>query len=250
MEASLLGAFMASACVFCVLIEYPHSPVRLAIAEPAIRRLFMGFSMGLTAIAIIYSPWGKQSGAHINPSVSLAFFRLGRIHFWDTVFYIAAQFAGASLGMLSVASFLRRELADPAIEYAITIPGPRGPWVAFVAEFILSFGMMYAVLGLSGHQRLGRYTGLVVGLLLVIFITFEAPFSGMSINPARTFGSAVTAHVWTGFWIYVLAPTLGMLAAAEFYLWSNGRLAVKCCKLHHANAKRCVFCGANGGFTS
>ena len=210
----------------------------------------MGISMGLTAIAIIYSPWGKQSGAHINPSVSLTFFRLGKIQLWDTVFYIAAQFAGASLGMLSVARFLRTELADPAVEYVITVPGPKGPWVALVAEFLLSFGMMYTVLGLSGRQQLSRYTGVVVGFLLVIFVTFEAPFSGMSINPARTFGSAITAHVWTGFWLYVVAPTLGMLAAAEFYLWSKGRSRVKCCKLHHANAKRCVFCGANGGFAS
>jgi aquaporin Z len=152
--------------------------------------------------------------------------------------------------MLSVVPFLRTELADPAVLYVVTVPGIQGTWVALVAEWLLSFGMMYAVLCLSGHQRLSRYTGVVVGFLLVIFVTFEAPFSGMSINPARTFGSAITAHVWTGFWIYVLAPTLGMLAAAELYLWSKGRSAVKCCKLHHRNEKRCVFCGANGGFAS
>jgi len=250
MEASLLGAFMASASVFCVLLEYPHSPVRLAIVGPPVRRFLMGISTGLTAIAIIYSPWGRQSGAHINPSVSLAFLRLGKIQLWDAIFYMAAQFAGASCGVLSVIPLVRTELADPAVLYVVTVPGIHGTWVALVAEFVLSFGMMYTVLGLSGHQRLSRYTGVAVGFLLVIFVTFEAPFSGMSINPAITFASAITAHVWTGFWIYVLAPTLGMLAAAEFYLWCKGRLAVKCCKLHHANAKRCVFCGANGGFTS
>ena len=221
MEASLLGAFMASASVFCVLLEYPHSPVRLAIAGPVVRRFLMGISMGLTAIAIIYSPWGRQSGAHINPSVSLAFLRLGKIQLWDAIFYIAAQLAGASWGMLSVVPFLKAELANPAVLYIVTVPGRQGTWVALVAEFVLSFGMMYAVLCLSSHLRLSRYTGVVVAFLLVIFVTFEAPFSGMSINPARTFGSAITAHVWTGFWIYVLAPTFGMLAAAEVYLWSK-----------------------------
>jgi len=67
MEAGLLGAFMVSACLFGVLYEFPRSPVREAIASPFLRRMLMGTSMGLTAIAIIYSPWGKQSGAHINP---------------------------------------------------------------------------------------------------------------------------------------------------------------------------------------
>ena len=250
MEASLLGAFMVSACIFCILVEHPRSPVRLAIAMPMLRRLLMGISMGLTAIAIIYSPWGKQSGAHINPSVSLTFFRLGKIRLWDTVFYVAAQFTGAFLGVLFVALFLRTALADPAVQYVVTVPGPWGTWVALLAEFLIAFGMMLMVLDISSHHELGRYTGILVGLLLVIFITFEAPFSGMSLNPARTFGSAFTAHIWRGFWIYLAAPTLGMLVAAEVYLSCKGRLAVKCCKLHHANAKRCVFCGANGGFTS
>ena len=83
MEAGLLGAFMVSACVFGALYEFPQSPVHQSIMSGFLRRLLMGVSMGLTAIAIIYSPWGKQSGAHINPSVTLTFFRLGKIKFWD-----------------------------------------------------------------------------------------------------------------------------------------------------------------------
>src|SRR6266436_9020654 len=98
-EASLLGAFMVSACVFGALYEFPHSPVHQAITSGFLRRILMGMSMGMTAIAIIYSPWGKQSGAHINPSVTLAFFRLRKIRGWDAFFYIAAQFTGAALGV-------------------------------------------------------------------------------------------------------------------------------------------------------
>src|SRR5215469_13992271 len=79
MEAGLLGSFMVSACIFGALYEFPHSPVRHAIASQLLRRILMGVSMGLTAVAIIYSPWGKQSGAHINPSVTLTFFRLGKV---------------------------------------------------------------------------------------------------------------------------------------------------------------------------
>ena len=97
MEAGLLGAFMVSACLFGVLYEFPHSPVRQAISSAFLRRVLMGASMGLTAIAIIYSPWGKQSGAHINPSVTFTFFRLGKIKSQDAIFYIGAQFVGSSL---------------------------------------------------------------------------------------------------------------------------------------------------------
>src|SRR6266566_832023 len=126
MEAGLLGAFMVSACVFGALYEFPHSPVRQAIASQILRRMLMGLSMGLTAIAIIYSPWGKQSGAHINPSVTLTFLRLGKVKIWDAFFYIVSQFAGAVLGVVLVARFLGKELADPAVRYVVTVPGDHG----------------------------------------------------------------------------------------------------------------------------
>src|SRR5215471_15865060 len=100
MEAAGLGIFMVSACLFGALYESAVSPVRQALASSFVRRLLMGISMGLTAVSIIYSPWGKQSGAHINPSITVAFFRLGKIRKWDALFYILAQFGGAVLGVV------------------------------------------------------------------------------------------------------------------------------------------------------
>jgi aquaporin Z len=250
MEAALLGAFMVSACIFGALYEFPRSPVHQSIMSGFLRRLLMGVSMGLTAVAIIYSPWGKQSGAHINPSVTLTFFRLGKIKPWDAFFYIGAQFTGAVLGVCFVAIFLSRALADPAVRYVVTVPGPSGPWIALLTEFLIAFVLMSMVLHVSNHHRFDRFTGLFAGLLVATYITLEAPFSGMSMNPARTLGSAVSADLWNGYWIYLTAPPLGMLTAAEIYLWRKGHAAVKCCKLHHDNDKRCIFCGANGGFAS
>ncbi len=250
MEAGLLGAFMVSACVFGALYEFPGSPVHQAIGSSFVRRMLIGLSMGLTAVCIFYSPWGKQSGAHINPSVTFTFFRLGKIKGWDALFYVVAQFTGAVLGVFFVARFLGREVSDPAVRYVVTTPGPRGPWVALGAEFVIATVMMSAVLYFSNHHRLSNYTGLFAGTLVATYITLEAPFSGMSMNPARTFGSALPSMIWDGLWIYLTAPPLGMLFAAEIYLWRKGRQAVKCCKLHHDNDKRCIFCGANGGFAS
>jgi len=81
----------------------------------------------------------------------------------------------------------------------------------------------------------------LVGALVAVYISIEAPLSGMSMNPARTFGSAFGAHLWTSLWIYFTAPPLGMLLAAESYKRIKGSRPVACAKLHHYNNKRCIF---------
>ena len=245
MEATGLGIFMVSACAFAALFEHPASPVRGAIAAPLVRRILMGIAMGLTAVGIIFSPWGKQSGAHINPSVTLAFFRLGKIAPWDAVFYILAQFVGGVVGVGLMAVLLGAVLAHPTVNYVVTVPGAAGPGVAFVAEFVIAFGLMLVVLIVSNSRRLAPLTGVFAGALVAIYISTEAPLSGMSMNPARTFGSALLAQVWTEGWLYFIAPLLGMLLAAELYVRWPGFDRVICAKLHHHNTKRCIFqhCG-------
>ncbi|HSF47305.1 MAG TPA: aquaporin [Burkholderiales bacterium] len=247
MEAAGLGLFMISACVFVALVEHPGSLVRQAIEDPLMRRLLVGLAMGATAIAIIYSPWGKQSGAHLNPAVTLTFYRLGKIEPWDAAFYVIAQFLGGVAGVAISALILGRTvLADPTVNYVVTLPGENGVGLAFAAELFISFGLMLAVLILSNAKRLNRYTGLFAGALVATYITLEAPLSGMSMNPARTFGSAANAELWTALWVYFTAPLIGMLLASEVYLRAKGAQAVLCGKLHHENEKRCIFRCAYG----
>ena len=102
MEAAGLGIFMVSAGVFTILFEYPGSPVHQALSSGFLRRALIGLAMGLTAIGIIYSHWGKRSGAHLNPAVTLSFLWLGKIKPWDAVYYILAQFLGGLSGVLLV----------------------------------------------------------------------------------------------------------------------------------------------------
>jgi len=206
--------------------------------------------MGSIIISIIYSPWGKQSGAHLNPSVTLTFLRLGKVKVWDACFYVLFQFLGGVTGVALVAALFGGVVAHPAVRYVVTVPGMEGLLVALGAEFVIAFGMMSLILTLTNTPRLERYTGLAAGLLVATYITLEAPFSGMSMNPARTFGSALAADLWNGIWIYFTAPPLGMLTAAEIYLWLRGRHGVSCAKLHHSNDKRCIFCGKPAGETA
>jgi aquaporin Z len=242
MEAAELGAFMVSACLFGALLEHPASPVRQALGDPALRRVLMGLAMGATAVAIIYSPWGKQSGAHFNPSVTLTFLRLGKVRGWDAFFYVLAQFTGGVSGVLACRAVLGQALAHPAVNYVVTVPGPKGVGVAFAAEAAMTFVVMTVILALSNHTRFARFTGFFAGALVATYIAVEAPLSGMSMNAARTFGSALPAGVWTSFWVYLTAPLLGMLAAAELRERLKGARATHCAKLHHQNPKRCIFC--------
>jgi aquaporin Z len=244
MEAAGLGIFMVSACVLAVVLEHPASPVRQAITEPTVRRGLMGIAMGLTAIAIVYSPWGKQSGAHLNPSITLTFFRLGKVRPWDAAFYALAQFVGGATGVVVAATVLGAAVAHPSVHYVVTVPGPHGPGVAFVAELLISLVLMTTVLTVSNDPRRARLTGLSAGALVALYITVEAPLSGMSMNPARTFASAVSGETWTAIWAYFTAPPLGMLLAAEIHTRVTAPGRVMCAKLHHQNDRRCIFrCG-------
>lgn len=246
-EALGLGIFMLSACLFAALLEYPASAARLAIPDPRVRRGLMGVAMGATAIGIIYSPWGRRSGAHINPAVTLTYWRLGRIPLRDACFYTIAQFAGGAAGVLASLCIAPNAVMHPSVNYVVTVPGAAGLTTAAVAELAISFGLMLVVLNVSGNARSAPYTGLAAGALVAIYIALEAPYSGMSMNPARTAASAVVARLWTAWWIYFVVPPLAMLLAAEVHLRARGWARVGCAKLHHDTRIRCIFCGTGQG---
>jgi aquaporin Z len=245
-EAWALGMFMISAALCTALLEHPGSPVHQAIPNAFVRRALIGLAMGLTAVALIYSPWGQRSGAHMNPAVTLTFLRLGKIMPWDAAFYIKAQFLGGVGGVLLAKILLGTVIAHPAVNYVTTVPGPAGAGVAFAAEAAIAGGLMLTVLFVTNTPALARFTGLFAGLLVFLYITFEAPLSGMSINPARTVASALPSGIWTGGWIYFTAPVLGMLLAAQVYLFALNSTAAACPKLHHSIKQRCIFCGHEG----
>jgi aquaporin Z len=232
---------MVSAALFATALYHPSSWVAAGISNEWLRRGLMGLAMGLTAIGIIYSPWGQRSGAHMNPALSLTFFRLGRMTRQDFVGYVVAQFVGGIAGIAIVAAALHGLVSDPSINYVVTTPGPAGEGVAFGAEAAMAFGMMMVVLFMSNRPPLARFTGLVAGFLVCTYILFEAPLSGMSINPARTFGSALMARDFSGLWIYFVAPPLGMLLAAETYTRRFGFHRVICAKLYHPRGRPCHF---------
>ena len=242
MEVTEMGLYLFFTCIFATLLQHPTSPIRRLLPNGIVRRAFFGISIGATIFAIVLTPWGKQSGGHLNPAITLTFYRLGNVEFWDAIFYGVVQFAGATAGVAIASALLLGAPANATIRYAATLPGMHGAGVAFIAEVAISFVLMFTVLFASNHTLASRYTPYFVGTLYAIFITLETPLSGMSMNPARTFGSAFLGRYWHALWLYFLAPTVGMLVAAELFLLIRGGIGSSCAKLHRANDKRCIFC--------
>lgn len=236
-EAAGLGVFMVAAGLCVMLAGSP--PAEAAIPSPELRRALLGIAIGLTAVALIYSPWGMRSGAHLNPAVTLTFWRLGKIAPADAVFYALAQFAGGAAGTMSLAALFGGRFTLPPIAAIATLPGSWGELAAFAAEIAIAFVLMMTVLTANASIRLMRWTGACAGALVALYIAFEAPVSGMSLNPARSVASALPSGIWHGIWIYLTAPALGMLLAAELHVRRGRR--TPCAKLHHNTTGNCIF---------
>jgi aquaporin Z len=243
MEAAALGIFMISAGAFTTLLECPRSFLGQAFSEPGVCRGLIGIAMGATAMGLIYSPWGKRSGAHMNPAITITFLRLGKIPPWDAFFYIVFQFAGGLAGVLLTAWILGTDFTRPPVNYVATVPGPAGDLGAFAGELTISIIIMSMILYVSNKAAIARFTGLFAGLLIASFVEFEALLSGFGMNPARTLASALPGGIWTGLWIYFTAAPLGMLLAAQAYLAVKNVDSIHCCKLHHNSDQPCIFCG-------
>jgi len=250
MEAAGLAGFMISAGILTLMLEHPDSVVHQAMGQSAVlRRVPLGLAMGAYSAGFVYTPWGRRSGAHMNPAVTWSFYRLGKVKLWDAVFYTLAHFAGAIATAQLLKAMLGQAFAHPLVNYATTLPKPgeHGTLDAFIAEFIISFILMLLLLFVINSRRLEKFAGLFVGLLIGIYLIVETPYSGMSLNPARTFGSALAARHWTDLWVYFTAPPLAMLLAAEvFRRVKKGELRA-CAKLRHCDDRHCIFCDHKEG---
>ena len=218
-EAMGLGFFMICASAYTTALRWPYSPLQQWIKDPFAQLVALGIPMGFVIAAVVYSPWGKKTGAHINPSVTIAFWRLGKISTTDALFYIAFQFIGGALAVQLMGVLLGAAYRDVSISHVMTKAGAGGPLAAFVAEFAISFILMLVILLAIANPKWEKFAGAIAGVLIALYLMFEEPYSGMSLNPARSFASAFAARDGKDLWIYFVAPTLAMLLAAQVFLW-------------------------------
>lgn len=208
---------MISACFFGTLLEYPHSPVHLAIENQLARQFTMGIAMGLTAYFILTSGWGKKSGAHINPAVSMVNYRNAKISLNDLIGYVVFQTIGGVGAVYLMQMILGHALTDKPVESVVTIPYCGHPVHAFFMESVIAFILMLVVQIVS-NSSWSKHTAKFAGFLVMMYVVIAGPVSGFGMNPARSFASALPARNWNSFWIYLLVPFAGMLLANEIYL--------------------------------
>ncbi len=245
--AELLGtALLVFAGVSAVVFDFgTGSPLAQVLPDPSLRRLLTGLLFAGSGALVAISPLGKLSGGHINPAVSLAFWMQGKMHHLDLGGYISGQVLGAIIGSLLVLLVWGGQAAS--VGYGTTIPGVGYPlWMVFLAEvsltFVLTFVLVLSLFLFVSSPRLMRWTPLMVWMLVAGMVWLEAPISGTSLNPARSFGPALVAWSWHHHWLYWVAPPLGaVLAVGAFRLLASGERDVLTGKLFHVPHYRSVF---------
>ncbi len=239
-EAGFLAAFVLAAGIVSAWLQSPSGPGASALPVLAVRRLLAGIAMGLALMALIYSPWGRRSGTHLNPAITLAYLRLGKIGRWDALFYTLAQIAG---GVVAVTLLRGGTLLPAAMQPSLLSAsfGPTNEWAAFLTEFVLSGTAMLLILFTSNHASWFRWTGVLYGLLVVAIVATAAPLSGFGMNIARLLAIDASGDLASANWLNLLPPLLGMQLAVEAYRLFTGRSQVLCAKLAHNTHGKCIF---------
>ncbi len=241
MEAAEMAMLMLCICLAGSLLYGRYSAVANLGFSWLARSAIMGAIVAGGTFLIIRSPFGRRSGAHFNPALTVAYYSLGRIHHWDAFSYVMAHFLGGIAGVFFGHLLLGANLSEAPVRYVVTLPGRNGTMIAFLAELITSFALMEVVLLATNHRKLARYTPLFVALVTVFYYMLAMSLSGYSVNPARSFSSALFARVWQGIWIYFVAPGFGMLAAATLYKKVAGADRIYCAKVFHDFESNCPF---------
>ena len=225
-EAAGLAGFVIVAGLTVIFLEHPSLPVMHGVLSQhlATRRIILALVMGVY-IAAVTAWFGQSTGAQFNPAVTVSFLCLGKMTLANSAGYIAAQLAGAASGILLLSWFTGGLFSHPLINYSVTEPKvPHGMMGAFIAECIISFILMFSVLATASSNRFEKYVPLLSGVCIFAFIAVELPFSGMSMNPARSIAASLAAGKWKYIWIYIVAPVISMLAATEiFSRWKKNR---------------------------
>jgi aquaporin Z len=241
MEAAELAMLMLCICCAGALFYSRKSPLANLDLSWCARTAMMGVSVAAATFAIIKSPFGRRSGAHFNPALTLSYFRLRRIHRWDALGYVMGQFLGGIGGVFLAHQILGTSLSDFPVRFVVTTPGRNGELFACLAELMTSFTLMGVVLIASNHRRLARVSPLFVAMVTVFSYLSSASIAGYSVNPARSFSSGLFAHIWWGIWIYLFVPCLGMVTAAYVYESVAGPDRIYCAKVFHDCRSICPF---------
>lgn len=207
------------------------SPVASAVPDHSVRLLLTGLLFAGTGSLVTISPLGRRSGAHLNPAVSLAFWRRGHMHPHDLAGYVVAQVAGAFAGTALVAWWWGPMAGT--VSLGVTQPGDGvGAAGAGAIEAFMTLLLVLGILTMVSSARTAPYTPLFVWILVTVLVWQGARWTGTSLNPARSLAPAAIAPEFQNFWPYLVGPLLGSLVAVEIFRFIPG-LETRTAKLFH-----------------
>ncbi len=205
-----------SAVAANTLVDYISVPVPLALTT-----LLIAFAFGLVIVAMAYSI-GNISGCHINPAVSFAMLISGKMNAKEFGLYVVSQVLGAIAGAALLVVMFGSSAALGTNGYGAASALGANMGQCFLVEVVLTFVFITAILGVTSKEEFKSTTGLVIGLTLTLVHIFGVPFTGTSVNPARSLGPALL-NAFTDItalsqvWLFIVAPLVGAGIAALVY---------------------------------
>ena len=212
--AELSGTALLLLCGLSIVIFMfgSGSPMAQLIPSVKLRQMITGFLFGSIGASIALSPIGKVSGAHINPAVTMVFWLFRKLEGRLAITYILSQLTGAVIGCLPLLVWGQM---GRSIDFGVTVPGEGYTTQnAFLGEVITTFTMVLLLILFIGFRQIRQFTPFMFPVLYAIMVPLEADISGISTNPARSFGPAVISGEWSSFWIYIVGPVTGALLAS------------------------------------
>jgi aquaporin Z len=195
------------------------------LAGAEVGQLGISFAFGLAIVAMAYGI-GPVSGCHVNPAVSFGAFIAGRMQMNDMLKYWAAQFSGALLGAIVLYLIAT---GKPGYDLAVGGLGANGWGPGYLGEFnlvsalvfevVATFLFLVVILGSTQKSAPGMVAGLAIGLTLAVIHIVGIQVTGVSVNPARSFGPAVIVGgtALSQLWLFLVAPLIGAALAGLLF---------------------------------
>jgi aquaporin Z len=217
-----------------ILMFGTGSPIVRVVPSEGVRRLITGFLFGSTGALIALSPIGRESGAHINPVVTLGFWLMGKMEARVSIGFVLAQLIGACLGALPLLAW---GSMGRSVAFGATMPGEGySTGIVLLGEVATTFALIAGLCIFLGFRKLRPFTPAIFPFLYAFMVWAESPISGTSTNPARSLGPAILSGEWQGWWIYWVGPLIGTLVAVVVFSFLAKRITVA--KLYYFDSDR------------
>ena len=214
----MLNRFVAELVGTMVLVLFGCGAAVLAGFD-IVGQLGIALAFGFAIIAMAYGI-GPVSGCHVNPAVSLGVFIAGRMSARDMLLYWVAQFIGAAIGAALIGLIAKTGFANLGQNgFDAGSPGGYGLQAALVFEIVATAIFLIAILGVTGAKGHGVVAGISIGITLAVIHIVGIQVTGVSVNPARSFGPAILAggQALSQLWVFIVAPAISAVIGGLFF---------------------------------